>query len=64
MLVLPRGFRLSGSSTHGYTLKGSNVVIGFGTPNFGRLKDLALSGTMKGEDSTDWEKGSKKHLFQ
>ena len=64
MLVLPRGFRLSGSPTHGYTLKGSKVVTGFGTPNFGRLKDLALSGTMKREDSMDWEKGSKKRWFQ
>ena len=43
--------------------KGWDPVTGLGTPNFGRLKDLALSGTMKGdqtkgEDSTDGEKGS------
>ena len=35
-----------GCGTDGFTaVKGWDPVTGFGTPNFGLLKDLALSGT-------------------
>ena len=52
-----------GCGTSGFTaVKGWDPVTGLGTPNFGLLKDLALSGTRKDGwktgDHDDQDKGS------
>ena len=40
-------------------IKGWDPATGFGTPNFGGLKDLALSGTVKGEGSPIGRRGRR-----
>jgi tripeptidyl-peptidase-1 len=57
-----------GCGTDGFKAgKGWDPVTGFGTPNFGRLKDLVLNDTMRGERTKgkglDWKKRSKTSWF-